>query len=41
MAAGHGAGQAEALAAQCPGWQQAPPAAIDVFALANARLHDE
>ena len=38
MAAGHSASQAEALAGWCPGWQQAPPAAIDVFALANARL---
>ena len=25
----------------CPGWQQAPSAAIDVFALASARLYDE
>jgi hypothetical protein len=41
MAAGHSAGQAEALASMCPGWQQAPPAAIDVFALASARLYDE
>ena len=41
MVAGHSASQAEALAARCPGWQQAPSAAIDVFALANARLYDE
>ncbi len=41
MAAGHSASQAEALAARCPGWQQAPDAAIDVFALASARLYDE
>lgn len=41
MAAGHDASQAEALAARCPGWQQAPSAAIDVFALASARLYDE
>ena len=41
MAAGHSASQAEALAARCPGWQQAPSAAIDVFALASARLYDE
>jgi hypothetical protein len=33
--------QAEALAAQCPGWRQAPSAAVDVFALASARLYDE
>ena len=30
-----------ALAATCPGWQQAPSAAIDVFALASARLYNE
>ena len=41
MAAGHSASQAEALAAWCPGWQAAPSAAIDVFALASARLYDE
>jgi hypothetical protein len=41
MAAGHSAIQAEALAARRPGWQQAPEAAIDVFALASARLYDE
>jgi hypothetical protein len=41
MAAGHSASQAEALAARCPGWQRAPSAAIDVFALASARLYDE
>jgi thiamine kinase-like enzyme len=41
MAAGHSASQAEAPAARCPGWQQAPSAAIDVFALASARLYDE
>ena len=41
MAAGHSASQAEALAARCPGWLQAPSAAIDVFALASARLYDE
>lgn len=41
MAAGHSACQAETLAAQCPGWQQASPAAIDVFAVASVRLHDE
>ncbi len=41
MAAGHGASQAEALAARCPGWQQAPPAAVDVLALASARLYAE
>ena len=41
MIAGHSASQAEALAARCPGWQQAPSAAIDVFALASARLYDE
>lgn len=41
MAAGHNASQAEALAAQCPGWSQASPATIDVFALASARLYEE
>ncbi len=41
MAAGHSADQAEALASLCPGWQQAPSAAIDVFALASARLYAE
>ncbi len=41
MAAGHSATQAEALAARWPGWQQASPPAIDVFALASARLYDE
>jgi hypothetical protein len=40
MAAGHNASQAESLACMCPGWQQAPDAAIDVFALASARLYD-
>lgn len=41
MAAGHNASQAEALAAQCPGWSQAPPSAIDIFARASARLYEE
>ena len=41
MAAGHSASQAETLAARCPGWQQAPSTAIDVFALASSRLYDE
>ena len=41
MAVGHNARQAEALAARCPGWSQAPPAAIDVFALGSARLYEE
>jgi hypothetical protein len=41
MAAGHSASQAEALASMCPGWQQAPSAAIDVFALASACLYGE
>ncbi|GEM_PF-4176240 len=41
MAAGHSASQAEALAAQCPGWRHAPSAAIDVFALASTRLYNE
>ena len=31
----------QALAARCPGWQQAQAAAIDVFAVASARLYDE
>ena len=37
----HSASQAEALASTCPGWQQAPSAAIDIFALASARLYSE
>ena len=41
MAAGHSASQAEALAGRCPGWQAAPFAAIDVFAMPSARLYDE
>ena len=41
MAAGHSASQAEALAPMCPGWQRAPSAALDVFALASARLYGE
>jgi hypothetical protein len=41
MAAGHTASEAEKLAAQCPGWQLAPSAAIDVFALASTPLYDE
>ncbi len=41
MAAGHSTNQAEALASMCPGWQQAPSAAIDVFALASACLYGE
>lgn len=41
MAAGHSASQAETLASMCPGWQQASSVAIDVFALASARLYDE
>ena len=41
MAAGHSASQAEALVTKCPGWQAALSAAIDVFALASARLYDE
>ena len=41
MAAGRGASQAEALASTCPGWQHAPSAAIDVFALASARLYNQ
>ena len=41
MAAGHSASQAEALVAGCPSCQAAPAAAIDVFAVASARLYDE
>ncbi len=41
MGCDRSASQAEALVARCPGWQQAPDAAIDVFALASARLYDE
>jgi thiamine kinase-like enzyme len=40
MAAGHSASQAEALAARCPGWQVASSAAVDVFAMASARLYE-
>ncbi|MFJ9719896.1 aminoglycoside phosphotransferase [Streptomyces sp. NPDC101213] len=38
IAAGYSAGQAEALAAQHPAWQDAPPAGIDAFARAQHRL---
>lgn len=38
---GHTPAQAEQLAARCPGWKTAPPAAIDVFATACARLYDQ
>jgi hypothetical protein len=38
---GHDAEQAEALAARCPGWADADPAAIDVFARVNVNLWDE
>jgi hypothetical protein len=41
IAAGRSASRSEALASMCPGWQQAPSAAIDVFALASARLYGE
>ncbi len=41
MAAGHRASQAEAMAAQYPGWQHAPSAAMGVFALASTRLYNE
>jgi hypothetical protein len=41
MAAGHSASQAEALVAGCLSCQAAPAAAIDVFAVASARLYDE
>jgi hypothetical protein len=41
MAVGHSASQAEELAARCPGWSQAPPGAIDIFARASARLYEE
>ena len=39
--AAHSASQAEALASTCPGWQHAPSAAIDVFALASTQLYNE
>ena len=41
MAAGRKASEAEALAAQCPGSQHAPSAAIDVLSLASTRLYNE
>ena len=41
MVTGHDAQQAEALAARCPGWTDADPAAIDVFARVNVNLWDE
>jgi hypothetical protein len=41
MAVGHSASKAEALAARCPGWLEAPSAAIDVFAIASPRMYGE
>jgi hypothetical protein len=41
MVTGHDAEQAEALAARCPGWTDADPAAIDVFARVNVNLWDQ
>jgi hypothetical protein len=41
MLGGHTAAQAEAWAAQCPSWGKTPHEAINVFAIACARLYDE
>jgi hypothetical protein len=41
MLGGHTAAQAEAWAAQCPSWGKTPSEAINVFAIACARLYDE
>jgi thiamine kinase-like enzyme len=41
MLGGHTAAQAEAWAAQCTSWRQTPDHAINVFAIACARLYDE
>lgn len=41
MASGHTAASAEYWAAQCTGWDQAPPPAISAFATASAQLFAE
>jgi thiamine kinase-like enzyme len=41
MLGGHTAAQAESWAAQCPSWGKTPDHAINVFAIACARLYDE
>jgi len=41
MLCGHTAAQAEAWAAQCISWRTTPHEAINVFAIACARLYDE
>jgi hypothetical protein len=41
MLGGHTAAHAEAWAAQCPSWDKTPREAINVFAIACARLYDE
>lgn len=41
MLSGHSAAQAEAWARQCGSWEKTPDAAINVFAVACARLYDE
>lgn len=38
---GHTAAEAEQWAARCPGWNDAEPLALDVFAAANQRLFQE
>ncbi|WP_240796208.1 hypothetical protein [Streptomyces sp. RFCAC02] len=39
IAAGHTPDEAEALAADCPAWTEADPAAIDAFVIAYARMN--
>ena len=41
MANGHSAASAERWAAQCAGWDQAPPPAVDAFSIGSARLFAE
>jgi hypothetical protein len=41
IASGHTPAQAETHVGKTRAWQDAPPAAVDVFALANVRLWDE
>jgi hypothetical protein len=41
MLSGHSAAQAEAWAQQCASWEKTLDAAINVFAVACARLYEE
>jgi len=41
MLGGHTAAQAEAWAQQCTSWGKTPDKAINVFAIACARLYEE